>query len=73
MLHKMYTHLYFQGRKGNSMLRLTVGVDDYIQINDNIKIMFLGGSPKNTRIMIDAPKEVKIVREKAIKSDKKRE
>ncbi len=55
------------------MLRLTVGVDDYIQINDNIKIMFLGGSPKNTRIMIDAPKEVKIVREKAIKSDKKRE
>lgn len=55
------------------MLRLTVGVDDYIQINDNIKIMFFGGSPKNTRIMIDAPKEVKIVREKAIKSDKKRE
>ena len=52
------------------MLRLTVGVDDYIQINDNIKIMFLGGSPKNTRIMIDAPKEVKIVREKAIKSEK---
>lgn len=50
------------------MLRLTVGVDDYVQINDNIKIMFLGGSPKNTRIMIDAPKEVKIVREKAIKS-----
>lgn len=73
MLHKMYTRLCFQGRKVNSMLRLTVGVDDYIQINDNIKIMFLGGSPKNNRIMIDAPKEVKIVREKAIKSDKKRE
>lgn len=50
------------------MLRLTVGVDDYIQINDNIKIMFLGGSPRNMRIMIDAPKEVKIVREKAIKN-----
>lgn len=49
------------------MLRLTVGIEDYIQINDNIRIVFLGGSQKNMRVMIDAPKEVNIVRGKALK------
>lgn len=49
------------------MLRLTVGIEDYIQINEDIKIIFLGGSQKNMRVMIDAPKEVKIARGKAIK------
>jgi sRNA-binding carbon storage regulator CsrA len=49
------------------MLRLTVGTEDYIQINDDIRITFLGGSQKNTRVMIDAPKEVTIARGKAIK------
>ena len=44
------------------MLRLTVGIEDYIQINDNIRIVFLGGSQKNMRVMIDAPKEVNIAR-----------
>ena len=49
------------------MLRLTVGIEDYIQINDNIRIVFLGGSQKNMRVMIDAPKEVNIIRGKALK------
>ena len=49
------------------MLRLTVGIEDYIQINDNIRIVFLGGSQKNMRVMIDAPKEVNIARGKTIK------
>ena len=31
-------------------------------INDNIKIVFLGGTKNHLRIMIDAPKEVNIVR-----------
>lgn len=48
------------------MLRLTVGIEDYIQINDNIRIVFLGGSQKNMRIMIDAPKDVTVARGKAI-------
>ena len=48
------------------MLRLTVGIEDYIQINDDIKIIFLGGSQKNMRVMIDAPKDVNIARSKAI-------
>ncbi len=44
------------------MLRLTVSTEEYLVINDNIKIIFLGGSKNHLRIMIDAPKEVNIVR-----------
>lgn len=31
-------------------------------INDNIKIVFLGGTKNHLRIMVDAPKDVNIVR-----------
>ena len=41
------------------MLRLTVSPEEYLMINDNIKIVFLGGTKNHLRIMIDAPKEVK--------------
>uniref|UniRef100_UPI004056C14C carbon storage regulator n=1 Tax=Acetatifactor sp. TaxID=1872090 RepID=UPI004056C14C len=44
------------------MLRLTVSTEEYLMINDNIKIIFLGGTKNHLRIMVDAPKEVNIVR-----------
>lgn len=44
------------------MLRLVVSPEEYLMINDNIKIIFLGGSKNNIRIMVDAPKDVNIVR-----------
>ncbi|MCM1161956.1 MAG: carbon storage regulator [Roseburia sp.] len=44
------------------MLRLTVSTEEYLQIGDNVKIAFLGGSKNHLRIMVDAPKEVNIVR-----------
>lgn len=44
------------------MLRLTMKTDDYIQIGDNIRIVFLGGSKSHQKIMIDAPKDVAFVR-----------
>lgn len=50
------------------MLRLTVSPEEYLMINDNIKIVFLGGSKNNLRIMIDAPKEVRVVRSAAYES-----
>ena len=37
------------------MLRLTVSPEEYLMINDNIKIVFLGGTKNHLRIMIDAP------------------
>lgn len=50
------------------MLRLTVSPEEYLMINDNIKIVFLGGSKNNLRIMVDAPREVSIVRSAAIEN-----
>lgn len=50
------------------MLRLTVSTEEYLMIGDNIKIVFLGGSKSHLRIMIDAPREVDIVRSKVIES-----
>ena len=49
------------------MLRLSVENEEYLMVGDNVKIIFLGGTGNHHRIMIDAPKEVKIVRSKAIK------
>lgn len=44
------------------MLGLVVSSEEYLMINDNIKIIFLGGSKSNIRIMVDAPKNVNIVK-----------
>lgn len=50
------------------MLRLTVSPEEYLMINDNIKIIFLGGSKNNMRIMVDAPREVRVVRSAALEN-----
>ncbi|MDE6890505.1 MAG: carbon storage regulator [Lachnospiraceae bacterium] len=44
------------------MVRLTVSTEEYLMLNDNIKIVFLGGTKNHIRILVDAPKEVNIVR-----------
>lgn len=44
------------------MLRMSVSTEEYLMIGDNIKLVFLGGTGNHIRIMIDAPKEVNIVR-----------
>ena len=54
------------------MLRLTVSPEEYLMINDNIKIVFLGGTKNHLRIMIDAPKEVNIVLENQITDPEER-
>ena len=48
------------------MLRMSVKNGEYVMVGDDVKIVFLGGGAGQTRIMIDAPKEVNIVRSKAI-------
>ena len=42
------------------MLRLTVSPEEYLMINDNIK--------NNMRIMVDAPRDVHIVRSAALEN-----
>ena len=44
------------------MLRLTLSTEEYLMLGDNIKIVFLGGTGNHLRIMIDAPKDVDILR-----------
>lgn len=44
------------------MLRLTLSTEEYLMLGDDIKIVFLGGTGKHLRIMIDAPREVDILR-----------
>ena len=48
------------------MLRMSVKQEEYILIGVDIKIVFLGGAAGNIRIMIDAPRDVNIVRSRAL-------
>lgn len=50
------------------MLRLTVSTEEYLMIGDNVKIVFLGGSKNHLRIMVDAPKNVEVVRSKVLEN-----
>lgn len=51
------------------MLRLTVSAEDYLMIGEDVKIVFLGGSKNHLRIMIDAPKEMNVIRSKVIENN----
>ncbi|MCM1063058.1 MAG: carbon storage regulator [Eubacterium sp.] len=44
------------------MLRLTVSTEEYLMIGEDIKLVFLGGTGKHLRIMVDAPRDKNIVR-----------
>ncbi|MBO5484921.1 MAG: carbon storage regulator [Lachnospiraceae bacterium] len=44
------------------MLRLTVSTEEYLMIGNDIKIVFLGGTKNHLRIMVDAPKDMDILR-----------
>lgn len=50
------------------MLRLSLAAEEYVMIGDDIKVVYLGGTGKHARIMIDAPKDVAIARSKAIEN-----
>ena len=44
------------------MLKLSLKQGQYLNIGDNIRVVYLGGTGSHGRFMIDAPKEVNIVR-----------
>lgn len=48
------------------MLRMSVAAEEYLMIGDEIKLVFLGGTGNHMRIMIDAPREMNIVRSRAM-------
>ena len=47
------------------MLNLSVRPGEYLMVGENVKIVFVGGTGNNIHLMIDAPKEVGIVRSRA--------
>jgi len=47
------------------MLILALKPGQYIDIGDDIRVVFTGGSANNIKLMIDAPKELNIVRNEA--------
>lgn len=53
------------------MLRLTMAQEEYLMIGENVKIVFLGGTGRHMRVMIDAPKEIHIVRSNVLKKNNK--
>lgn len=53
------------------MLRMTVNTEEYIQIGDDIRIIFLGGSRNHTRVMLDVPREINVARSRAIENHAK--
>lgn len=53
---------------GFNMLRLTVSTEEYLMIGDDVRIVFLGGSHNHLKIMIDAPKEVDVIRSRVIEN-----
>ena len=45
-----------------TMLKLSLKQGQYLNIGDNIRVIYLGGSGSHGRFMIDAPRDVNIVR-----------
>ena len=47
------------------MLKLTLKPGEFIDIGENIRVIFSGGSANNIHLLVDAPREVNIARSSA--------
>lgn len=48
------------------MLKLTLKPGEFINIGENIRVVFSGGSANNIHLLVDAPREINIARSTAI-------
>ena len=48
------------------MLKLTIKPGEYINIGDDVRVIYSGGSEGNIHLLIDAPRELNIVRSKVL-------
>lgn len=55
------------------MLKLTMKPGEYINIGNDIKVIFSGGSANNMHILVDAPREFNIVRNRVLERNAKTE
>lgn len=50
------------------MLKLTLKPGDYIDIGEDIRVVFSGGSANNIHLLVDAPREMNIARSTALQN-----
>lgn len=48
------------------MLKLTIKPGEFINIGDDVRVIYSGGSEGNIHLLIDAPRELNIVRSKVL-------
>lgn len=51
------------------MLKLSLKPGEFIDIGENIRVIFSGGSSNNIHLLIDAPKELNVKRNKALQKN----
>lgn len=51
---------------GTRMLKLTIKPGEFIDIGKDIRVVYSGGSEGNIHLLIDAPRELNIVRSKVL-------
>ena len=49
------------------MLKLTLRPGEFIDIGENVRVIFSGGSANNIHLLVDAPREINIARSSARK------
>ena len=49
------------------MLKLTLRPGEFIDIGENVRVIFSGGSANNIHLLVDAPREINIARRSAAK------
>ncbi len=55
------------------MLKLTIKPGEFIDIGKDIRVVYSGGSEGNIHLLIDAPRELNIVRSKVLARNKEKE
>ena len=55
------------------MLKLSLKQGQYVNIGDNIRVVYVGGSGNHARLLIDAPRELNIARSTTEENPARRE
>ena len=50
---------------GNRLLKLSIKQGEYLNIGDNIRVVYAGGAGNHIRLLVDAPREMNIARSSA--------
>jgi len=63
--------LHGHGKQGGfEMLKLTIKPGEFINIGNDIRVVYSGGTDGNIHLLIDAPRELNIVRSKVLSRKK---